>query len=543
MAITIISVIMLLLGLIGMAGTLTWVLMRGNNNRLTCLFITCQCSVMVWLVSQLMILFSVTHSQLWISYIIGNIGISTFAPFWLMFSFEYADVRPQLKKAGMVLPAISAAAVVCVASNPLHGLYYTSFEKGNIGYGKMFYVFQILYYIFILAGICVIFIKHSRGGTRMTRQSMLLALATAVPLFVNTLSVTHLIETKIEVTPLFFTFSVMLILIAISRYGLLNINRIAINETVENIGSAVLVFDSNDIMTYKNRYAGTLIKSENSSSYNALLREVSAFAGKRIPADFTSEELKTEKGCYNIRQSFCTNKKGIKIARIVMLTDVSEYYELLNTEKKLSLEQERNRIAQEIHDSAGHTFTMISSLSRIISAELSGRDIPQDTLDYVSEIDGLSRSGVTRLRCWINSLRDDEFMSSVTRAVNTVTSAVRGVDIDLCIQGEEDESFAFCIKEVYDNARESITNSMRYSGADRIDMILKFLSDRLELYIFDNGKGCPVIKENNGLRGIRERTEALGGTVRFTSVEGEGFTTMIKIPKRKDEPDDKRDNC
>ena len=186
---------------------------------------------------------------------------------------------------------------------------------------------------------------------------------------------------------------------------------------------------------------------------------------------------------------------------------------------------------------------MISSLSRIISAELSVRDIPQDTLDYVSEIDGLSRSGVTQLRCSINNLRDDEFMTSVTRAVNTVTSAVRGVDIDLCIQGEEDESFAFCIKEVYDNARESITNSMRYSGADRIDMILKFLSDRLELYIFDNGKGCPVIKENNGLRGIRERTEALGGTVRFTSVEGEGFTTMIKIPKRKDEPDDKRDNC
>ena len=163
-------------------------------------------------------------------------------------------------------------------------------------------------------------------------------------------------------------------------------------------------------------------------------------------------------------------------------------------------------------------------------------------LEYVSDIDGLSRSGVTQLRCSINNLRDDEFMTSVTRAISTVTSAVRGIDIDLCVQGEEDESFEFCIKEIYDNTRESITNSMRYSGADRIDVILKFLSDRLELYIFDNGKGCSSIKENNGLRGIRARTEALGGTVRFNSVEGEGFTTIVKIPKRKEGSDDKCNN-
>ena len=55
----------------------------------------------------------------------------------------------------------------------------------------------------------------------------------------------------------------------------------------------------------------------------------------------------------------------------------------------------------------------------------------------------------------------------------------------------------------------------------------------LELYIFDNGRGCSEISENNGLRGIRERTEALGGTVKFSSEEGEGFTTIIKIPKPK----------
>ena len=184
-----------------------------------------------------------------------------------------------------------------------------------------------------------------------------------------------------------------------------------------------------------------------------------------------------------------------------------------------------------MHDSAGHTFTMISSLARLLKFE-ADKEIPDRStmLENISEIDGLSRSGVTQLRCTINNLRDDEFMTSVTKAVQTVITAVRGVEIELCIQGEEDSRYSFCIREMYDNCRETVTNTMRYSDASRIDIILKFLDERIEMYIFDNGKGCEEISEHNGLRGIRARTEALGGTVRFNSIKGEGFNTIIKIP-------------
>ena len=123
-----------------------------------------------------------------------------------------------------------------------------------------------------------------------------------------------------------------------------------------------------------------------------------------------------------------------------------------------------------------------------------------------------------------------------------VHSGVSNGLADLPVQGEEDGSFDFCIRTVYENVRETITNAMRYSGADRIDIIVKFLPDRLEVYIFDNGKGCVDIKENNGLSGIRSRTEAAGGTVRFSSVEGEGFSTVIKIPKGTENSHDKSNN-
>lgn len=511
--VSVISSVLLFIGLCGMLGTVAWILRRGNSNKMTWFFIVCQLSISLWIISQLLILFSGNRSQLWISYLIGNMGICCFSPFWLMFSAEYSETGGLIRKITKFMPLLSAMMFICIASNPLHSLYYIKFEKGHMEYGILFYIFQLFFYVFIICGIALI------TGSKKNRQShTLLVLATAVPLIVNIFTVTGIIKSEIEITPLFFAFSVIMILIAIRRFGLLNINRIAINDAVNNISTAVIVFDADDNITYRNKYAGSIFDFENIENFSDFINKTGISCG----------DVEIDGEYYNIRQSICINEKDTEIAKVIIINNVSEYYELAKTEKKLSLEQERNRIAQEIHDSAGHTFTMISSLAKILQVETDKTKIS----GYIEEIDGLSRSGITQLRCSINNLRDDEFMSSVTKAIRTVTTAVRNIKIETCIQGTEDESFSFCIKEVYDSIREILTNAMRYSEADRIDIIVKFLSDRLELYIFDNGCGCSEIKENNGLSGIRRRTEMYGGSVKFSSVEGEGFTTIIKIPKQ-----------
>lgn len=509
--ITVISAVLLFAGLCGMIGTVCWILRCGNNNSMTRLFIFCQLSIAVWLVSQLLILFSESQRQLWISYLIGNAGICCFSPFWLMFSAEYTDsgLKGHLK----VFYIVPLLMFGCIAANPVHRLYYAEFEKNNIVYGALFYIFQIIFYILIISGI-ILLGRHKKNE----RSQNMLALATVVPLMVNILTISGIIKSKIELTPLFFAFSVIMVLMAISRYGLLNIRRIAVYDTIDNISTAVIVFNADGSMTYKNRYSDKIIDFSDINTLSDFIGRIGTAQG-----DFEIN------GChYNIRQSTCINKKGAEIAQVIIINNVSEYYELADAEKKLSLEHERNRIAQEIHDSAGHTFTMISSIAKILQIETDRDRI----LEYIAEIDGLSRSGITQLRCSINNLRDDAFMTSVTSAVQTVITAVRDINIEVCFQGTEDESFAFCIREVYDNIRETLTNAMRYSSADRIDIIVKFLADRLELYIFDNGAGCVEIHENNGLSGIRRRTENIGGEVKFSSVIGEGFTTVVRIPKK-----------
>lgn len=526
MAVTVICVFLLFLGLCGMTGTVVWVIRRGNNNRVTRLFAACQVAIILWLISQLLILFSEARYQYWISYIIGNIGIGLFAPLWLGFTYEFSGIQKARKLIFGIIPLISCSAVFFVVSNPIHRLYYSVFEVHNVSYGPLFYIYQAVYYICIIAGITMMSVKIAKENKQLSKQAMLLILSTAVPLSVNTLTLFRIIRSRIELTPLFFAFSSIMILLAVGRYDLLNINSIAMKDTVDNMDIGMAVFNNSGNITYKNRAIEKMVDMKNARDISSFMSRLSGEGGELRTGEFTidSKVLALDK-------TICSNKRGTALSTIATLNDVTEFHELAAAEKKLSIEQERNRIAQEMHDSAGHTFTMISALSKIASSELN-KESPdiEAVMKSLSEIDGLSRSGVTQLRCSINNLREDEFMNTVTQAIQTVIDAVRGVETDFCTQGKEDERFAFCIRDVYDNVRETITNAMRYSEASRIDVIAKFLDDRLEVYILDNGKGCTKIKENNGLKGMRQRTEALGGTIRFMSVEGEGFSTIMKIP-------------
>ncbi len=533
MKISIISAILLVSGLCGMIGSLTWVLSRGNRNRLTRLFISCQASIVLWIVSELLIQFSETQPQYWISYLIGNAGISCFSPLWLMLTAEYAESSLKLRKRLNFTLLISVASMLVISTNRHHHLYYSVFDAGEVRYGPLFYFFQLIYYILIISGLILIGLKHRRRHERINKQSILLMLSSAIPLIVNTLSIADFFHSNLRLTPFIFGLSSLLIIIGLGRYGLLNINNIAIYDTINNIDSGVIIFKATGQVSYKNMYTNDLPFLQDIENIQQFISAVSEASGQEIPENFSAAEIKCGDEYYSLKQSDCDDNSGKLVARTVTITNVTEYHEHMIAEKQLSLEQERNRIAQEMHDSAGHTFTMISALARMLKSDVQAekRDTA-DTLEKLSEIDGLSRSGVTQLRCTINNLRDQQFMASVTNAVQSVITAVRSVETELCIQGEEDERYQFCIREIYENCRETITNTLRYSNADKIDIILKFLPDRLELHILDNGNGCGNIEEHNGLHGIRSRTEKLGGEVRFMSVANEGFHTSIRIPVR-----------
>ena len=307
-----------------MLGSVTWILRRGNKNRLTYLFLSCQFSIVLWLISELLILFSYTKQQYWISYTIGNIGISCFGPLWLWLSQEYTYNGQKKIKLLWLLPFITISSICVVLTNPLHHLYYESFVAKRFTYGPLFYVYQVIYYVCIIAGITIICLKHTRNSSQISKQSILLILSAAIPLGINTLSLTGIFHSNVTLTPLFFGLSSVLIIIALGRYGLLNINSIAIRDTINNINSGVVIFDNNGIITYKNKYADNLSFIKDAVNIESFLVSVSEVCGHSVSPDFSSLEIKCAEEYYNLKQTYCDNQTGNKVASVITISNVTE---------------------------------------------------------------------------------------------------------------------------------------------------------------------------------------------------------------------------
>ena len=78
--------------------------------------------------------------------------------------------------------------------------------------------------------------------------------------------------------------------------------------------------------------------------------------------------------------------------------------------------------------------------------------------------------------------------------------------------------------------QEAITNSARHGAAENIWIVLRRNGDRIELDVRDDGRGSGEVRFGNGLSGMRERIEALGGALQPEAAAGRGFALHAWIP-------------
>lgn len=157
---------------------------------------------------------------------------------------------------------------------------------------------------------------------------------------------------------------------------------------------------------------------------------------------------------------------------------------------------------------------MINSLLRLIRIgykEERGREQDKLIEEYLLQAQELAGSGIRELRCSINNLRQSASYGLISQGVYQLAGSVKEFEVEVEIQGEDRQEYSHLSPVVYDCLREAITNCHKYAHATHMDVILKFGADSLNLYMFDNGKGCLHIEEGNGIRGIRQRTEQAGG--------------------------------
>lgn len=503
--------------------TAGWLTVKADKNRTTGALAVCQLLVIIWCIPQLFAELPTGREMKYFMYAVSYVGICFIGPAWLEFVFLYTG-RRMGRWIEVLLFGIAAVHYSVMLTNETHHLFYRVFEVGEVVYGPVLYVHMAFAYLCVLTGMLVVLVDFRKKKVALLQIGMIL-LSAAVPLVFNLLYITGIVKSGFDLTPTAFAVSGIFMLLAVFRYDFLDVNTMAFGRIFEEIGEGVVVYNGRGKITYCNQAARAWFSVEKGQTLGQLEK---ALAG----SDLKSEgQLSLSDGTrIEMKKYIYRDKRGRVVAGNLMFTDVGKYYELLRqgrelavSNQKLAVEIERNRIAQEVHDTVGHTLTMIHSLIRLLKVEYGESE-------YLDQAQELASGGIRELRCSINDLRRADSYGMVTQGIYQLVKTVKELKIEVGVQGEDTEAYSYLSPVVYECLREAVTNCLRYAKASHMDVIVKFMKDSLGLYIFDDGLGCEDIREGNGIRGIRERVEKNGGQVRFVSAPGEGFQISVRFP-------------
>jgi two-component system sensor histidine kinase DesK len=182
---------------------------------------------------------------------------------------------------------------------------------------------------------------------------------------------------------------------------------------------------------------------------------------------------------------------------------------------------ERERIARDLHDVLGHTLSVIILKSELAS-KLIDRD-PERAKIEIRDVEQTSREALAEVRSTIRGYRQQDLEAEFKRAKATLETAgvkVNSQSVRVGLTPAQESVVAMVV-------REAVTNVVRHAQAQNCELHLAPENGTCVLKIRDDGHGSSQL-EGNGLRGMRERVEALGGTlVRETST---GTKLTIRFP-------------
>ncbi|AZO96288.1 sensor histidine kinase [Halocella sp. SP3-1] len=199
--------------------------------------------------------------------------------------------------------------------------------------------------------------------------------------------------------------------------------------------------------------------------------------------------------------------------------------------EELSIARERERVAQEIHDSLGHS--LMALIMHLEFAEKTFTSNPEKAQKVIMKARNIAKSSTSKLREAVTVLKEERNIESLRNSIDELIdkfSTLGDIKIDLIMKEDLESlnpSFKLCI---YKTIRESLTNGIKHGKATLFKLKLFIEKNNLILIIKDNGVGCDKITMSNGLKGIENRIKNLGGYVDFNSYKNEGFLIKAKIP-------------
>jgi len=189
--------------------------------------------------------------------------------------------------------------------------------------------------------------------------------------------------------------------------------------------------------------------------------------------------------------------------------------------------EERNRLAQEMHDSVAQLL-FAADLSLSVVQESSDETQRQKALDRTS---GLVSEALAELRGIVEVMRPADLSCGLKIALTRLAKRSSGL-VKVNLEAEEVDLSSDTAATLYRIAQEAFHNALRHAEAETIWLKLWRTKDTISLLVKDDGRGfdSATIIPGLGLESMRERSQSLGGTFELTTEPQSGTTVEVSLP-------------
>jgi signal transduction histidine kinase len=220
--------------------------------------------------------------------------------------------------------------------------------------------------------------------------------------------------------------------------------------------------------------------------------------------------------------------------RVIQEQDARDEITTLNREliatqallEESSKHSERLRISRDLHDGLGHHLTALILKLQYLTYTTEGESKTEVTDAY-----HLARELLQDVRLTVHQMRETSNIGFFD-ALDALVAQVPKINIDLDVDRSIQLTDIPVTEALFRSIQEAITNTLKHSTANLIKIALSVENEILSLAISDNGSCKSGVHEGNGLHGMRERIQAVQGTLAINTQNG--FAIAINIPHKEE---------
>lgn len=477
----------------------------------------------------------------------------------LCFALEFAGLNRWMTRRNLILLAcVPALAVFLVITNESHHLFYArTWFDGYIRFtAGPLYTFVIAYsYALPLLNTVIFLWLFVRSSGIYRWQAGLVLFGGLVPRMGLLLEFWNLNPlAPLDMTILTADVMAVCYAVALFHFRMFDVVPIARNMLLGLMREGVLVLDAQDRVVELNKAAGRLLSLHQRACLGKPVADVLAdfpsLAAVLGQSDSVHAELVIDGEApprwFEVFISRLVHERGWPLGRLVLLYDITERMQArqqrIEQQAAVAALAEREQVARELHDGLGQVLGYVKMQAQAARSLLAqGRQPEADS--YLERLVAVASDAHADVRDYIfeasaASPIEQGFSASLQQYLQRF-SQTHQIQTKLEISPETpDGVFEPAVAvQLLRIIQEALTNARKHAHATHVRVSLAARDGTTEVTIADDGQGFDpgqVEGDGFGLRFMRERAQAVGGSLQVHSAAGRGTSVLVQVPLRKD---------